>query len=667
VELDRVFCKPDIGHGMLFGGVPMFVGDLKSLLPLWKNLAQNRRYEPYVGTQDLLEFETRFTNEGLTFIAVTLPTIGKALDRYHSLGEWVAPEHFKCLETTIKPGFFGVGEDQLFKIPLFLRIAIIKAIEGDSLAVDCVRQLTLIFYKLEVPYGPEKERQYLDSFKSTDRDLDSIFSGNDPSQDLLLKRMKQLIARVLVNEDPTDIVPSHGGGSTACRTPNWKKHHRRLMYYEKLDEVYPYSDYFFNSSTHLADEMQRLQEAENMGVPQARVLLVPKDSRGPRVISCEPAELMFIQQGIMRKLYGILENHRLTRGFVNFEEQRINRMLAEQASKDGGLATLDLSDASDRVSLELVRRVFPANWFRCLNACRSEDTVLPTGEVITLNKFAPMGSSCCFPVEALVFWACAVASIFPYGRISEKKIPPVWVYGDDIVIEPEYFELVTRGLECVGLKVNKDKSYWRGPFRESCGGDYHCGVDVTPVRVRKFLSKSRTSLATNADLANSFIAKFGYADATSVISIIETAGGYVYPRSELSLPATIRTSPGVSNTIFRTRFNRELQRMEHRILVPVSISKRRSPPNWEELFRKQLIQARYRFRSLAHLTSEEVQAVFPAASQVSILLVIDDRSFETAHHHQYENHVAIRDSKQKPGWYMDPHSISSKWAWTWLG
>lgn len=645
----------------------MFIGDLKSLLPLWKNLAQNRRYEPYIEQADLAEFETRFTNEGLTFIAVTLPLIGKALDRYHSLGEWVAPEYFKCRETTIKPGFFGVGEDHLFEIPLFLRIAIIKAIEGDSLAVDCVRQLTLIFYKLEVPYGQEKERQYLDSFKLTDRDLDSIFSGNDPSQDLLIKRMRQLIARVLSNEDPRDIVPSHGGGATACRTPNWKKHHRRLMYYEKLDEVYPYSDYFFNSSTHLADELQRLEEAENMGVPQARVCLVPKDSRGPRVISCEPAELMFIQQGLMRKLYGILENHPFTEGFVNFEDQKINQTLARLSSKEGKLATLDLSDASDRVSLELVRRVFPTNWFECLNACRSEDTVLPSGEVVSLRKFAPMGSSCCFPVEALVFWACAVASIIPYGRILKNKIPPVWVYGDDIIVSVDSFDTVMRGLECVGLKVNKDKSYWKGPFRESCGGDYHLGVDVTPIRVRKFLSKSRTSLATNADLANSFIAKFGYAEVTTVVSVIETAGGYVYPRSELLLPATIRFAPGVSNDHFRTRYNIEFQRMEHRILVPVSKSKRRSPPNWEELFRKQLIQARYRFRSLAHLTSDKVQAWFAPDSQLSVLLLIDDVSFETAHHHQYENHVAIRDSKMKPGWYMDPHSISSKWAWTWLG
>jgi hypothetical protein len=654
---------------MLFGGVPMCIGDLKSLLPLWKNLAQNRRYERYVEAQDLLEFERRFTNEGLTFIAVTLPTIGKALDRYHALGAWEAPEHFKCLETTIKPGFFGVGEDQLFKIPLFLRIAIIKAIEGDSLAVDCVRQLTLIFYKLEVPYGQEKERQYLDSFKSTDRDLDSIFSGNDLSQDPLLKRMKQLIARVLSNEDPRDIVPSHGGGATACRTPNWNKHHRRLMYYEKLDDIYPYSDYFFLSSTHLADEMERLKEAENMGVPQARVCLVPKDSRGPRVISCEPAELMFIQQGIMRKLYGILENHSLTRGCINFADQKINQRLAKASSINGALATLDLSDASDRVSLELVRRVFPANWFECLNACRSEETILPSGEVVVLNKFAPMGSSCCFPVEALVFWACAVASIFPYGRISKEKIPPVWVYGDDIITSVDSFDAVMRGLECVGLKVNKDKSYWRGPFRESCGGDYHNGVDVTPVRVRKFLSKSRTSLATNADLANSFVAKFGYTDATSVISVIETAGGYVYPRSERSLPATIRCAPGVSNVHFRSRYNTDFQRMEYRILVPISKSKRRSPPNWEELFRKQLIKARSSFRSLAHLTSDEFLARFSlrADSQLSVLLLIDDVSFETSHHRQYENHIAIYDSKLEPGWYMDPHSISSKWAWAWLG
>jgi len=646
----------------------MLIGDLKSLLPLWKNLARNRRYEPYIEEADVSEFEKRFTNEGLAFIAETLPLIGKALDSFHSTSEWIPPVGFTVREASVLTWIEvrysdgrleRVGYYKTLPIPVFLNWAIRKALEGDSIAVDCVRQMTLIFYKLEVAYGKEKELKFLDQFKDTDKELDSVFSQGLDFQDRLIAEMRRLIGRVLCNEDPLDIVPSHGSGSTACRTLNWDKHHRPLQYYSKLDDVFPYSDYFFLNHSHLVDEMARLENSIPIAIPRARVCLVPKDSRGPRVISCEPAEFMFIQQGLMRKLYKAIETHTLTSGYVNFTNQTVNQELARRSSKgELELATIDLSDASDRVSLELVRRVFPHQWFRALEACRSEETVLPNSEVIKLNKFAPMGSSCCFPVEALLFWACAVATIRILGKI--RHLPEVFVYGDDIITDSKFFEFVVSGLESIGLKVNANKSYWKGPFRESCGGDFHLGVNVTPVRVREFLSKSRTSIATNADLANLFVAKFGYADAATLVSVIETEGGYVYPRSELQLPAAILVTPGASNDVFfARRFNKSLQRVEHRILVLRPRSSERRPPNWEELFRKQLFKARSSNRQRIDFDMQ------PVCSRGNPLL--GACPYDLAMDHRYENPLAIEDSKLKPGWYTEPHSVVHKWVWTWLG
>ena len=618
----------------------MLTGDLKSLRLLWANLATNQRYRPYVEEFDIRTFDRRLDNEGLTFLTVVLPRIGKALDRFHSTSEWIPPEGFVLRKDISVIPDLGFGFPEASKIPVFLGNAVEAALNGDSIAVDCVRQLTLVFYKLEVDYGEEMEKQFLVNFKTIDQSLLSVFSIVNDLRDDIIIRMGNIIRRVLCNSNPFDIIPSHGSGATACRTPNWKKHHRALRYFAKLDDAYPYSDYFFYNATHLADEYQRLRDSQPESVPKARVCLVPKDSRGPRVISCEPAEFMFIQQGIMKRLYETLETHPLTSGFVNFTDQTINRELARLSSKgDLRLATIDLSDASDRVSLELIRRVFPENWFRALEACRSEVTVLPNGEEVKLNKFAPMGSSCCFPVEALVFWACAVATIQRISRV-ERSYPNVYVYGDDIVIDSELFESVASGLESIGLKVNRDKSYWKGPFRESCGGDYHLGVDVTPVRVRHFLSKSRTSVMTNADLANSFCAKFGYSDSTSLVSVIETEGGYVYPRSELQLPAVIRCTPGASNDVFfKRRFNKNLQREEYRILRCIAPSKERQPPNWEELFRKQLSKAR-----------------------VNDTMLSNDSFLD-----RYVNPVAIQDSRALPGWYTDPHTVVNIWDWTWLG
>jgi hypothetical protein len=618
-------------------------GNHKSLLLLWENLASNQRYEPYVEEFDLRTFRRRFENEGLTFLTVVLPRIGKCLDRYHSTNEWTPPEGFELRkDVTVDPDLGFSFPTDSSKVPVFLGNAVEAALKGDSIAVDCVRQLTLIFYKLEVDYGEEMESQFLARFEQTDLDLLSLFDSVDFDRDVIVGEMGRIIARVLCNSDPYDIVPTHGSGATACRTPNWKKHHRALKYFEKLDNVYPYSDYFFFSYTHLADEYERLRGSDTESVPRARVCLVPKDSRGPRVISCEPAELMYIQQGIMRKLYETLEAHNLTSGRINFTDQTINQELARRSSKgELNLATIDLSDASDRVSLELVRRVFPPRWFECLDACRSEETELPNGKVVKLNKFAPMGSSCCFPVEALVFWACAVATL----RISRglKKYPDVYVYGDDIITDSDSVELVMMGLEKVGLKVNRDKSYFRGPFRESCGGDYHLGVDVTPVRVRKFLDKSSTSIVTNADLANLFIAKFGYAESYSLLQVIEEAEGYVFPRTDIDIPCSIKVlSPSASNDVFfKRKWNSTLQRFEHRILVCSSPCLERQPPNWEELLRKQLPKSIL----TRHHNGEE-------------LLSIDG---------PYSNPIAKLDRIAEPGWYTDPHTVVVKWAWTWLG
>lgn len=627
-------------------------GDLKSLGSFWTNLARNQRYADYVEEEDFLTFTRRLHNEGITFLVSTLPSIGKALDNFHATSVWETPNGWKSQEC--EP-WMWVDELQVIQpiqlIPEFLGKAVKLAKNGDSVAVDCVRQLTLVFYKLEVEHDKEKVSDFLEKFVKTDQEIGTALASPTPYGIGLLERMRSLIGRILCNTDPLHIRPRHGSGATACHTPNWEKYHR-FSYYEKLDAVYPYSEYFFLSPTHLADELEKLEEALVVDVPRARVCLVPKDSRGPRVISCEPAELMFIQQGIMSLLYATIESHQLTAGRVNFADQSINRQLARLGSLTGDLATIDLSDASDRVSLELVRAVFPPNWSEALEACRSEETILPNGLVVKLNKFAPMGSACCFPVEALIFWACvASATGAAAWTRSARHRTDIYVYGDDIIVPSNSYEEAVRGLEEVGLLVNLKKSYWKGPFRESCGGDYHNGNDVTPVMLRQFLSKSRTSLATNADLANSLVAKFGYETVSSLISLIEVEGDYIYPRSELMLPASIQHVPCASNDVFfRRRWRHDFQRWEHRTLALVSSSKERQAPGWGELLRMQLSKDRFNSSS-SNIGNDDAQEL----------------SSEGNARNRYRNWVAISDGKLGPGWYTDIHSVETKWVWTWLG
>jgi hypothetical protein len=610
------------------------MGDLKSLSLLWGYLARNQRYQLFVEDRDIRVFGERLANEGLPFLTQELPLIGKALDRYHSTNEWIPPKGFTLSGSLFLKEGMSSDDKIAFNIPLFLGKAVRAALNGDPAAVDCVRQLSYVFYKLEVGYEETVIEKFLARFKNNDRELNDFFNKSDPYLDLLLKKMRELIGRVLCNTNPLDITPSHGSGATACRTANWDKYHK-LRYYKKLDDVFPYSDYFFLNYTHLSDELQLLEEAE-VSFPQARICLVPKDARGPRVISCEPAELMFIQQGLMRKLYDVIERHPLTTGRVNFLDQSINRSLAREASITDELATIDLSDASDRVSLDLVRRVFPSDWVEALEACRSESTrIEATGEVVILNKFAPMGSACCFPVEALVFWACAEAAIQlnsgSYRTKYDREFTAV-VYGDDIIIASNFAEAVIHGLESIGLLVNRDKCYVKGPFRESCGGDFYLGVEVTPVRLRRFLGLSGTMLESSADFMNNLIMKFGESGSHRLLEHIEESIGYIFPRTEMMLPGTIRVTTSASNDVFfRRKWNKTLQRFEHRVLQTTSKYEKRRPPNWGELFRKQL-------------TGRTVEQ--------------PDR---------YVNRIAISDGRLEPGQYTVPHSECTKWVWTWLG
>lgn len=219
--------------------------------------------------------------------------------------------------------------------------------------------------------------------------------------------------------------------------------------------------------------------------PTSRLLTVPKDSRGPRIICCEPVELMYIQQGVARDLMYYIEHHDYTKGHVNFVDQTINNRLVLEASASLEWATIDLSDASDRVGVALVQYLFPEWVSRKWLALRSTATELPDGTVVPLRKFAAMGSALCFPVESLVFWALAVGCIWECTSDLSFALDCVYVYGDDIIVKDEYALRVMNTLESAGLKVNRDKSFIGSvPFRESCGVDGLLGHDVTPLRIR---------------------------------------------------------------------------------------------------------------------------------------------------------------------------------------
>lgn len=202
---------------------------------------------------------------------------------------------------------------------------------------------------------------------------------------------------------------------------------------------------------------------------------VPKDSRRLRTIAIEPSINVFYQLG-----YGRAIRHRLGRQGIFLDvAQDIHRRKACEASTQGHLATLDLSNASDTVSRALVELLLPERWFSVLDDLRSKKTIIDNRTVV-LEKFSSMGNGFTFELETLIFLGIASA-ICEDSKVGDD----VLAFGDDIIIPTRYSKAVVSALKFFGMSVNEEKSFVDGPFRESCGGDFFLGVDVRPYYLKK--------------------------------------------------------------------------------------------------------------------------------------------------------------------------------------
>lgn len=217
---------------------------------------------------------------------------------------------------------------------------------------------------------------------------------------------------------------------------------------------------------------------------------VPKNQDTERTIAIEPSGNMALQLAAGAYLEGVLR-------YIGLDircQQPINRALAHRGSIDGSIATVDLKSASNMHLIDLVRLLYPKRWFAFLMAVRSPEIKLPNGEWVKLHMMSTMGNGFTFPLMTLSL----IALIYGY-RCRTATNPTLYVdwsqtavFGDDIIIPVSEYELAVETLEHAGFVVNLDKSYSEGPFRESCGGDYFAGVDVSP-----FYCKS---LATDAEV-----------------------------------------------------------------------------------------------------------------------------------------------------------------------
>lgn len=297
-----------------------------------------------------------------------------------------------------------------------------------------------------------------------------------------------------------------------------------------INEYYPY-DTHFNALHNLGDvdlqasgsntrfyrsspkgPLKRCHRYKAIDQIVAKLTAVPKDSRGPRLICVHPKEAVWIEQGQRHILERAIERHPLTANRINFEDQRVNGRLALSSSLDQEYVTIDLKEASDRISEKLVHYLF-GYVGRVLCCSRASHVKLLDGRLLKLHMFAPMGNALTFPVESLVFWSLVRAGILGRHGVSCDN---VYVFGDDIIVPTKFYDGAIMGLIQAGLIPNESKTFRKGFFRESCGVDAYRGKDVTPYRMKVRGVNSYSDGESLCDLAKR-LRQGGYADTSSYL------------------------------------------------------------------------------------------------------------------------------------------------------
>lgn len=210
----------------------------------------------------------------------------------------------------------------------------------------------------------------------------------------------------------------------------------------------------------------------------SRLGFVNKNSKTKRSIDVQPVVNAFFQSGI-----GSYIADRLGDEGVDISDQTANQAAAQSGSVSDDLVTLDLKDASNSKVYEVIKILMSDRWFELLSASRCGLTTFHNGvrrETHRLEMFSAMGNGFTFPLETLIFYSICKATC---SRPEEIR-----VFGDDIVVAKADADVVVAALSFFGFSVNMDKSFFEGPFRESCGADFYVGTNVRPYFQKRLIS-----------------------------------------------------------------------------------------------------------------------------------------------------------------------------------
>lgn len=538
--------------------------------PELHNDAQSRVYRalfcdiaqhfPNFVLDDLKYLFTRKEKEGMSFYLERLPLLGKAFETsLITLEPLKTPSGFKFIKGTRLPKFLGQLFSQLFHndgTPIY---SLTNQSQWNPIPIEAcryIRQVCLMWSKVEtftdvedleplqntqtkmtaktvaalesfiercgtkISFGPF-DRVHQDTWNASiieaRRLLRCVFSAPIPTLD----ELKDFVMKPWGRQGP-GAVAGREVGSEKWSFNTWPGLPK---------ELFLWRDGFGIDSASIAVQ------------PDARLCCVPKDFRGPRVICIEPKENQFAQQGIMDILYRHVHACNLTKRSISFLDTDISRNMCYNTA----LATIDMKDASDMISLNLARLLFPRWVFKLVTRYRSRHVMVrELNKRVRTQCLATMGNATCFPLETLVFWAIALGTMITirdsYHPRQQKHLNlDVRVFGDDIIVPLWAADAVACTLEASGLVVNKSKTCTFTPVRESCG---EWTFMKKPVRIFKFRTTDVTNLRAFFQWRDQ-LKDLGQSGMTALENEISEVLCDFFPPSEM-----------------KTRFNKKLQRME---------------------------------------------------------------------------------------------------------
>lgn len=426
----------------------------------------------------------RLNCEGITFLTVTLSKLASSVLMALELGSLAeVKQEITCFRWK---GNALVHFDELL-CKLFNKNGSVKS-EPCPVTLWQVRQLSHYMYKLNLDFSEEQIVEAETAFLKIEGEL-SVDPWDFGFSESIRKNIETFYEFPSYTEVLSKSRPRCGPGTYSSNTKT-----SLPWFAQKFSDQF--ADGCLRANESISGYFKQMPSLKGVNLLDrdtndcSQVLFVPKDSRGPRTITREP---LFALKGQM-SFFDYFSNffQRKTKQRINFTDQSVNRTLADSGSRTGEWATLDLKDASDRVSYSLVKslsRYIPS--LRYFLRFRTSEAQLPSGERTKLKKLSGMGSGLTFVWLALICHSSIATEISSRtGLTFSQASDNVFVYGDDIVVRSCHVGYAMDALSKVGLTVNKRKSFYRKVlgrvtcFRESCGGDYFAGNDVGITRLK---------------------------------------------------------------------------------------------------------------------------------------------------------------------------------------